>query len=347
MLPPTGHRGIISPPRRAATFPPGSEMGPVARHLKSLNRRVFRRVSREDLRGALERLGLRRGDLVFANVSMRSLGYVTGGAGEMVGAIVDVIGPEGTLVTSCWPCADPSLTDPREPFDVSSTPSRAGLLSEALRQYPGSCRSLHPIASAVALGPRAEELTRKHEVAGTPFGTGSPYGRLARSEPRILLVGSHLGGLLYHVQDRVGYPNLYSRTPVVFHAKDSGGVDIDVSTPMLRSDILPAVILPGNRPESRDYLLIVDYALMFPPGRERVVMEAGYLRHNQSRFLGRRDRLAARGILLQGKVGAAHAALLDGKRMLDRVAEDLAWDIARCKEEYDPESLSRISLPRI
>jgi len=322
-------------------------MGPVARHLKSLNRRVFRRVSREELRDALERLGLHRGDLVYANVSMRSVGYVTGGPAEMIGAIVDVIGPEGTLVMACWPSADPSLVDPREEFDVASTPSRAGLLSEALRLQPDARRSLHPISSAVACGARAEEMTRTHEHAGTPFGVGSPYERLARHEARILLVGTHLGGLLYHVQDRVGYPNLYSRTPVVFSARDSGGKLREISSPVLRSDILPVVILPGNRPESRDFLLMTDYALMFPPGREQVVMEAGYLRYNQSRFLGRRDRLAARGILAQGKVGAAHAALLDGKRMIDRVAEDLAWDIARCKEEYDPQSLSQINLPRI
>lgn len=293
------------------------------------------------------RLGLAPGDTVYAQVSMRSLGYVPGGPGEVVGAILDVIGPDGTLAMAAWPAADPTRIDPGVLFDVGETPSRAGLLSEALRTYPQAVRSLHPIASVAAVGARAIEITAGHDLSASPFGPSSPYGKIAQMGPRVLLVGAHMGGLLYHVQDRVGFPNLYSDEPIRIEIRDTKGSYRSITTPLLRGDVPPVVILPGSRPENRDYMLVPDYSLMFPADRERSVMDAGYLRFNRSRFLGRRERLQARGILRCGRVGSADSALIDGSRMLDQIAKDLAWDLARFKDEYDPERLALLNLPVI
>ncbi|HZI95259.1 MAG TPA: AAC(3) family N-acetyltransferase [Patescibacteria group bacterium] len=320
-------------------------MRPVTRRLQSLNSRVFKRVAREEIRDGLARLGLSAGDTVYANVSMRRLGYVPGGAGDVVAAIMDVISPEGTLVMAAWPMADPTRIAAGELFDIGETPSRAGLLSEALRTYPEARRSLHPISSVVAVGSRAAELTAGHDLSARPFGQASPYGKLAKLSPRLLLIGAHIGGLLYHVQDQVGYPNLYTDELTSFEIRDAKGMYRTMNTHVLCSGVPPVVILPGSRPENRDFMLMPDYALMFPAEREQAIMEAGYLRFNRSRFLGRRERLQARGILKQGRVGSADAALLDGARMLEQIAKDLAWDLARYKEEYDPEQLALLSLP--
>ena len=320
-------------------------MGQVTRRLQSLSNRVFNRVGRQELREAFTRLGLSAGDTVYANVSLRSLGYVPGGPSEVIGAILDVVGPEGTLMMPTWPSSDPACVDPAVAFDAAGTPSQAGVLSEALRTYPDARRSLHPVAPVSAVGARAAELTAGHDLSSTPFGASSPYGKLAEASPRLLLVGTQIGGLVYYVQDKVGFPNLYLPEPVKYELRDARGSVRSMSTTALRADVPPVVILPGSRPENRDFLLVPDYALMFPAAREQAVMEAGYLRFNRSRFLGRRERLQARGILRSGLVGAAESALLDGARMLDQIARDLAWDIARFKEEYDPEQLSLLSLP--
>lgn len=317
----------------------------VARRLQSLNNRVFRRIARDEIQAGVARLGVVAGDTIFAHVSLRRLGYILGGPNEMVEAILDILGPSGTLVMSAWPAPDPGLADHSRVFDVAETPSACGLLSEALRKHPKAHRSLHPIASVVAVGAQAESLTAGHEETRTPFGPDSPYGKLARLTPRLLLVGAHIGGVAYHVQDRVGFPNLYRHDAVEFEVRDQRGRYRKLATAALRSEVPPVVILPGGRPEGRDYLLMPDYAFMFPSERERRVLEAGYLRHNRSRFLGRRDRLHARGMLTMGRIGGAEVALLDGARLIEQVAKDLAWDIARYKEEYDPEALSCFSLP--
>ena len=320
-------------------------MRQVSRRLQSLNNRVFHRVTQEELREGLVRLGLAKGETVYARVSMRSLGFVTGGPAALIEAILDVVGPDGTLVTTAWPFPDAARVDPSLLFNLRETPSRAGLLSETLRLHPGACRSLHPIASMVAVGARAADLMAGHERSERPFGPDSPYERLRLTGPRLLLVGTHMGGILHHIQDRVGFPNLYQSAAIDFETVDGQGRRHLVRTTPVRAGIPPVVILPGSRPENRDYLLIQDYALIYPSHREREVMESGYLRFNRSRFLGRRDRLQARGILKAGQLGSAEAALLDGARMLDQVEKDLAWDLARHKEEYDPEHLSNLSLP--
>jgi aminoglycoside N3'-acetyltransferase len=318
-------------------------MGFVSRRIQSLNKKVFRRLTRQDLRDGLAALGVSPGDLLYANVSLRQLGHLTGGPIELAEALLELIGPAGTLVIPAWMSPD-ARPDSSEMFDVAGTPSRSGLLSETVRRLPGAVRSVHPVASVVAVGARAAEVTEGHDRCATPFGSESPYARLASLNAKILLIGAHLGGMLRHIQDRVDFPNLYDRLPREFEVRDASGHYRRHSTPVLR-DLPPVVILPGSRPENRDYLLVPDYALMFPSERERRVMEAGYLRFNRSRFLGRRERLQTRGILRPGRIGGAEAALLDGPRMVEQIEKDLAWDLLRFKEEYDAEILSRLSLP--
>jgi len=320
-------------------------MRQVARRLQSLNKRVFNRVTRQEIRQALERLGLAPGDIVFAHVSMRSLGYVPGGPQEVVAAILDVLGEKGSLMMSAWPSPNAAPPSGMDLFDLVETPSSSGAVSEALRHHPASRRSLHPVASVVVAGQGAADLVAGHELSTRPFGPGSPYAKLASMGPRLLLIGAHIGGLLYHVQDKVEFPNLYARDHREFDVRDEKGSYRKISTQVLRPEVPPVVILPGSRPENRDYVLIPDYALMFPPLREQEVLEAGYLRFNRSRFLGRRERLRGRSILTMGQVGSAESALLDGTRMLGQVEKDLEWDLARFKQEYDAEHLSLLSLP--
>jgi len=317
---------------------------PVARRIQALNNRVFKRITRDRVREDLAALGLAAGDTVYARVSMRSVGYAAEGPGEIVAAVLDIIGPTGTLVMPAWPSSDMTRADPPDPFDLLATPSGCGLLSETLRTFPAARRSLHPVASVAAVGQRAEELVAHHEEAATPFGAGTPFGRLIGSPMKILLAGTHLGGILRAVQDRVGFPNLYAPEPRPFRVIDASGRTRTIMS-LVPGPTPPVVILPGNRPENRDYMLMNDYALMFPPEREREVLDAGYLRFNRSRFLGRRDRLRNRGILTLGRLGSAQAGLLDGTRMLEQIEKDLAWDVMRFKEEYDAEQLAGFGLP--
>lgn len=55
-------------------------------------------VTRRDIVDALRRLGVSRGDVVLVHSSLKSLGYVEGGADTVIQAFLEAVGEEGTLV---------------------------------------------------------------------------------------------------------------------------------------------------------------------------------------------------------------------------------------------------------
>jgi aminoglycoside 3-N-acetyltransferase len=80
-----------------------------------------------------------------------------------------------------------------------------GLLPNALWRHTDAIRSLDPIFSVIAIGPRAEELT-----AGVPascFGEDSVYARLIEAGGAVcnIGIGSH-SALLHHVEQKLGVP---------------------------------------------------------------------------------------------------------------------------------------------
>nr|WP_208641671.1 AAC(3) family N-acetyltransferase [Streptomyces africanus] len=65
--------------------------------------------TRTSLAEDLRTLGLRSGDLVLVHASLKSLGWVSGGAVAVIQALQDTLTPSGTLVV---PTHTPGLTDP-------------------------------------------------------------------------------------------------------------------------------------------------------------------------------------------------------------------------------------------
>lgn len=99
-------------------------------------------------------------------------------------------------------CADPATwREPRIPktwvdelrealpvFDPATTPTTMGAIPETFRTWPGTLRSVHPLESVCAQGPRAAEITREHPLAFSE-GPGSPFAKLYDLDGRILLLG--------------------------------------------------------------------------------------------------------------------------------------------------------------
>jgi aminoglycoside 3-N-acetyltransferase len=109
------------------------------------------------LKRDLEALGVRRGGVLLVHSSLSSLGFVAGGAHTVIGALRMALGPEGTLVVPTHTWDRPGRGD--FAFDVRSTPSCVGVISETFRAMPEAIRSLHPTHSVAAVGPMARDLT--------------------------------------------------------------------------------------------------------------------------------------------------------------------------------------------
>jgi aminoglycoside N3'-acetyltransferase len=307
--------------------------------------RLFNRISREQIETALAALGVRPGDSILAIASLRSMGYVPGGARSVVEALATVVGPEGSLMVPSFPVVDPLPAPPAGgEFNEIETPSAAGLLSEAFRMRPGTLRSLHPVGAMAAVGPCAHGWLEGHERFASPFAEGTPIDRFVRSGGRILIIGAHAGPILPYLQERAEFPHLYLPGVREVLVRSRRGETIPVATKVFRSASCGVVILQGERSETRDYVLIRDYALVFPSEREGRLEKGGYLRQNRGRLLGRIERLKQRGILTAGSIGTAEAVLIDAAPFCDLVGADLAWEVVRFKEEYDPEKLETLGL---
>jgi aminoglycoside 3-N-acetyltransferase len=160
--------------------------------------------TRESLAADLRALGLTPGGVVLVHSSLRSLGYVSGGALAVVQALLDVLGPAGTLVVpsqtadnrdpSTWRPAPPERWWPRireslPGFDPARTPSvNVSVITEQVRTWPGAVRSTHPQTSFAAVGARAAELMSVHRT-DCHLGEDSPLAALAAAGAATLLLG--------------------------------------------------------------------------------------------------------------------------------------------------------------
>ena len=140
-------------------------------------------VTKTHIVEGLRSIGVKAGDLLQVHSSMKSFGYVEGGPDAAIDALLTAVGPEGTVMA---PTFNHGAADV---FDIKTTPSRNGLLTEALRLRPQARRSLHPTHAYAAIGKDAEWLTSGHLEAGT-FGVNCPLGKLAQKGGYVLMLGA-------------------------------------------------------------------------------------------------------------------------------------------------------------
>ncbi|WP_342115986.1 AAC(3) family N-acetyltransferase [Pseudoduganella sp. OTU4001] len=170
-----------------------------------------RHISREELVAGLASLGIDKGDAVFIHSSLKSLGYVEGGAATVVQALQEAVGPQGTLVLPTYYMPGGSIRATCEMadyvFDVRKHGTNMGRLPEAFLASPGIQRSVHPTHSVSAWGRHASYLTEAHHHAPSVFGEGSPWQRFVGLEhAKVLGLGISMGPVtFYHVlEDAMG-----------------------------------------------------------------------------------------------------------------------------------------------
>jgi len=141
---------------------------------------------------------------VLINSSLSAVGWVCGGAPTIVRSLLDLLGPDGTVMAPAF------STDNRDPsrwrrpvpeewwpairaelpaFDPAVTPcAELGRIAETIRTWPGARRSDHPQTSFAAVGRYAATLTAGHPIT-SELGPESPLGRLSALDGHVLLLG--------------------------------------------------------------------------------------------------------------------------------------------------------------
>jgi aminoglycoside N3'-acetyltransferase len=161
-----------------------------------------------ELKAQLRAIGVGPGDLLMVHASLRAVGPVAGGPPGLLAALLDVLGPQGTLLAyvswqhssydatlaggeltreerNAWPVFEPATAPPYDGF---------GQFNRFICAHPEARRSEHPDASIAAIGRRAADLTAHHPLLDG-YGPASPLGRFVAGGGRILMLGAPPGAV--------------------------------------------------------------------------------------------------------------------------------------------------------
>jgi aminoglycoside 3-N-acetyltransferase len=274
-------------------------------------------VGRTRLASELRGLGVEPGSVLMVHARVSALGWVVGGTGAVVHALLDALGSDGTLMAyagweddpydmASWPEAwQAAYEADLPPFDPGTAEAvhANGRLPERIRTWPGAVRSRQPEAGIAALGRRAAWIVADHPLDDA-YGAGSPLAKLVEADGQVLALGAPLSTLtlLHHAEATArvdGKRRVIYRMPLLVDGQPIWREFRDIDT------------AEGAFP----YELVADEIAATPGiGPDREPFEAIA-----------RQALAA-GIGTEGRVGAASTVLFPAKA-LHQFAE--AWLEAR------------------
>ena len=138
--------------------------------------------------------GLEKGDtiLIQSNI-IHTLLHHRCKVKDILDSFLEAVGSEGTLV---FPTFSVGFAH-GVPFDIRTTKSQVGVLSEFARKYCASVRSGHPMESFVAIGKKAQEFN-VNNFSG--YGADSPFAILRKMDGKIGILGvpDSKGNSSYH-----------------------------------------------------------------------------------------------------------------------------------------------------
>ena len=159
--------------------------------------------------------GIRNGDLVLVHSSLRrtvrrcAQNDTPAAVTDILASFQEAVGATGTLL---FPLFNFQFTE-GVAFDMRSTPSQMGVLTETARQMEGAVRTGHPIYSFAAIGARADQFASIDNHSG--YGADSPFAKLRELGGRIAILDlpdQHSMTFYHHVEEMKQVPYRYHKT---------------------------------------------------------------------------------------------------------------------------------------
>ena len=130
---------------------------------------------------------------VIVHTSLKSIGYIDGGAETLLSALRKHFCKNGGLLcipTHTWDSLVLDLTSPK---------SNIGALPTVAACHPDGIRSLHPTHSLTVFGEGADKFVEKEIFSDTPTIPNGCYGNIYRQDGYVLLIGvGHSKNTLIH-----------------------------------------------------------------------------------------------------------------------------------------------------
>ncbi len=172
------------------------------------------KITKDALINEIREAGIEEGDILNLMISLKSIGWVQGGAVTVIEAFLDVIGPKGTIVTDSFvPVKSLRYLKKHTYLTDDKTPSYAGAVANAILLFPQVKRSKHPIQKFAIIGKYADEFAENHTAESYAYDVLKKMSRLRAKKVRIYspLDGVSIGtthvaiGILGFQQKRLKY----------------------------------------------------------------------------------------------------------------------------------------------
>lgn len=142
--------------------------------------------SRAELADDFRSIGIAAGDILYLRAAVGKVGpTATGKSDAFMGAALDAVGTDGTLVAPAFKRQYPIWRRDIPLADQDRAPS-TGALSDIMIGHPDAVRSEHPTHSFVAIGRRATEIVAGHTAQVACF---EPIRRVVAAGGKAMLVG--------------------------------------------------------------------------------------------------------------------------------------------------------------
>jgi aminoglycoside N3'-acetyltransferase len=149
--------------------------------------------------GQLRDLGVTHGVTLLVHTSFRAIRPIDGGPVGFIDALLEAIGPDGTLVMPSWSDDDDEIFDPSA-YEVDD---HLGVVADEFWQRPGVVRGNHPFAVA-ATGPHAEHIASAPFIV-PPHAPETGVARVHDLDGWVLLAGvDHDANTTIHLAEILG-----------------------------------------------------------------------------------------------------------------------------------------------
>lgn len=158
------------------------------------------------LTNAWRQSGINRGDTVLIHANSIRAMVILRRAGipatpeNVLTSFIDAVGDTGTLL---FPLFNFGFSS-GQPFDIRTTPSKMGALSEAARLHPSAIRTTHPIYSFAVIGRKKDQFAQCENISG--YAADSPFGLLRALGGKIALLDVNDQGAMtyyHHIEEMI------------------------------------------------------------------------------------------------------------------------------------------------
>ena len=172
-------------------------------------------ISVDSIVSDIRSLGVSPGDTLFVRANFGAIGRVKGGRNVILDALLETVGPDGTLVTLAYTKSF-LFRPPKDYIFTAETESYAGALPNTMLKHPRALRSKHPTNSIVAIGAKARSIVDGHDEHSRAY---EPIRKLVELNAKMMLIGiadsspgfttAHLAEQDLKMYRRVIFPKLY------------------------------------------------------------------------------------------------------------------------------------------